>query len=161
MALPLPRFRTAAQAAALAEVIELEAKWQNLPMAVMTNSAAATRAAQLAKQAAYDKLHTKAKVYNKQFRPAFIGLQKVATPERLAKWCRETAELLRRAGTKTCPIELVEWTRRWADRVADRRGRDPRDLDAVTTTDDAIAELEAICGWCGDLVSPTVSSVAA
>jgi hypothetical protein len=162
MAHPMPLFRSPVQAVALAELTELEAKWQNLPTAVMAGSAAKTRAAQLAKQTAHDELHAKVKVYNKEYRPHFVGPQAVATPQRLARWCTQMAGLYRVARPNKCPTELIEWTRRWADRVAERLGRDPPGpLDPVTTAAEAIEEFEATAAWCVDLVSATASRIAA
>jgi hypothetical protein len=56
----------AAQAPALAQLVELEAGWLNVPLPVVTDSASARRAGLVAKQKAFDAYHARLLAYNQQ-----------------------------------------------------------------------------------------------
>ena len=143
----------ATQADALAHLVELEARWVNVPLAVATASAKASLAGLVAKQKAFDAYRDQLVAYNQRYRPAYDGLRPVNTAPRLAAWCRKMADLYRRAGGAECPVHLVEQAHRCADRLGARLNRDlfcrPAD---VTSTADAIERLGAVAEWCDGLV---------
>jgi hypothetical protein len=128
----------------LADLLEAEAHWRNLPPAVSPDSAPAL----LAKQKAYAAFKSLQVAYNRRYDPAHRCLRAESTATRLAAWCRRMVDLYRRADNATCPTELVKWIGRWADRVADRCGRELVDLPFVRCTADAVTWFEGVAGWC-------------
>jgi hypothetical protein len=145
----------AAQADALAHLVELEARWVNVPAAVTTASASASLAGLVAKQKAFDGYHAQLVAYNQRYRPAYHGLRPVNTAVRLAAWCRKMAELYTRAGQAECPVHLLEQAHRNADRLGARLNRDLVCRPAqVASTADAIAGLGAVAEWCDSLLFP-------
>jgi hypothetical protein len=143
----------AAQADALAHLVELEARWVNVPLPVVTDSARASLAGLVAKQKAFDAYHAQMVAYNQRYRPAYHGLRPVCTAVRLAAWCRTMADLYTRAGQIECPVQLLEQAHRNADRLGGRLNRDLVCRPAhVMRTADAIAGLRAIAKWCEGLL---------
>ena len=142
-----------AQVDALAHLVELEARWVNVPLAVATTSTKASLAGLVAKQKAFDAYRGELVAYNKRYRPAYDGLRPVNTAARLAAWCRAMADLYRRAGRAECPVHLLEQAHRFADRLGARLNRDVVGRPAaVTSTADAIASLKAVAEWCDGLL---------
>ena len=151
-----------AQAAELALLVDLEARWANLRITP-------SRAAQVGfstqdlqgKQKAYDAFHTKLVAYNEQYSPAHVPELLLNTPSRLGRWCRAMRDLylqVEHDPRGQCPVHLLEKAYRWADRVAVRmnkgcisRSTPPGTIGA------AIRDLKALGQWCDDLtrVAPT------
>jgi hypothetical protein len=151
-----PTNTDATQADALARLVELEARWVNVPLAVATDSAAASLAGLVAKQKAFDAYRAQLVSYNQRYRPVYDGQRPVNTAVRLAAWCRTMADLYRRAGRAECPVNLLEQAHRGADRLGTRLNRDLIARPAaVTSTADAIAGLGAVANWCDGLVPAT------
>ena len=136
--------REVGRANALVDLLEAEARWHNLPPAVTPDSSATLQA----KQQAYAAFRARQIAYNGLFHPVHNGLRAECTAKRLAAWCRKTADLYRRASNAACPTELVKWTGRWADRVAEHCGRELVDLPVVRRTADAVTWFEAVADWC-------------
>jgi hypothetical protein len=140
------------QADALAHLIELEAHWVTVPVAVPNASGVGSLAGLVAKQKAFEAYHVQQVAYNQQYRPAYHGQRPVTTAIRLAAWCRTMADLYRRAERAECPVNVLEVAHRCADRLGRRLSCElfirPANL---TTTAEAIAGLEAIAGWCDGL----------
>ena len=150
-----PDYPDDAQADALAHLVELEARWVSVPVAVATESASVSVAGLVAKQKAFDAYHAGRVAYNQRFRPAYHGQRPVTTAVRLAAWCRTMADLYRRAGRSECPVHILDQAYRCADRLRIRLSRDPvRRPEVVTTTAGAIAGLEAVAAWCDGLLPP-------
>jgi hypothetical protein len=148
-----PTCSDAAQADALAQLVELEARWVNLPVAATTESASASLAGLVAKQKAFDAYHARQVAYNQRYRPAYNGQRPVTTAVRLAVWCRMMADLFRQAGRDECPVNVLELAHRCADRLARRLNQDIACRPAtITSTADAIAELDAIAKRCEELL---------
>jgi hypothetical protein len=145
----------ATRADALAHLVELEARWMNVPSAVATASASVSLAGLVANQKAFDAYRSHLVAYNRRYRPVYDGVRPANTAARLAAWCRTTADLYRRAGRAECPVDLLEQAHRCTDRLGTRLNRNlvcrPA---AVTSTADAIAGLAAVADWCDGLVPP-------
>jgi hypothetical protein len=152
MAQPTPVPPDAAQAEALALLVELEACWQNVPAAPAGGSAREGLLGLRAKQRAFDAYHAQLVAYNKRYRPVHEAERPLSSPARLAAWCRAMSGLYRRAGHAACPVHLVEKAYRCADRLGARLAADfVRRPPPVTTTADAIEGLGAIADWCDAL----------
>jgi hypothetical protein len=148
-----PACPDAAQADALANLVELEARWMNVPVAVPTDSATASLAGLVAKQKAFEAYRAQKVAYNQRFHPAYHGQRPVTTAVRLAAWCRTMADLFRRAGQAECPVNVLEQAHRCADRLGSRLNRDLVCRSAPgTTTADAIAGLGTVAAWCDSLL---------
>jgi hypothetical protein len=151
----MPSPPDATQADALAHLVELEARWTNIPLAAMTDSPGASLAGLVAKQKAFDAYHAKLVAYNRLHRPTYDGQRPVTTPVRLAVWCRKMSELYRHASGAECPVNLLEQAHRCADRLGIRLNRDLVGRPTnVTRTAEAIAGLEALAAWCDGLTPP-------
>src|SRR3954470_14289210 len=150
---PLPTL-PAAQANALAAVIELESLWENVaPSSAQVSPREAWRGLN-AKQRAYDAYQTQLTAYNRQFRPAHHCERPATTPKRLGGWCRRMAAVYGRADSADCPVQSLEKAYRCADRLAERLGVQPCPRAATTATaTDAVAALAALANWCGELAA--------
>jgi hypothetical protein len=149
---------TPAQAAELALLIDLEARWENLrtPRSRATQGPSTTEDLQ-AKQKAYDAFRTRMRVYNVRYSPAHVPELLLNTPARLGKWCRQMRELYRLAGHDArvrCPVHLVEKAYRSADKLAGKVAREPAARPAPPDTiQGALRELEALAEWCDGLAA--------
>src|SRR5271167_555970 len=83
-----------AQAIELAQLVELEARWENMRKTPSRapEVGSATQAL-VGVQKAYDAFRSKLAVYNKRYTPAHIPELLLNTPVRLATWCRTMKEL--------------------------------------------------------------------
>jgi hypothetical protein len=151
-----------AQAAELAQLVDLEACWENLRKSRPPGPGVVPLTQDLkARQKAYEAFHDKLLAYNKRYTPAHVPELLLNTPVRLAAWCRTMRELCRQvehAPPGHCPVNLLEKAHRCADRVAarlnlnnDRNGRST----PPSTIGVAIRELEALIQWCDGLVGVT------
>ena len=141
-----------AQAAALAELVELEARWENLRHQPAPKVGPLPREALVRKQMAHDAFRTKLLAYNRRYTPPHVPELLLNTPARLAKWCqamRDLCRLIEPDLSARCPGSLVEKAYRCADRIARRTNRSlvsgqvsPRFVCEV------IAELESLGRWC-------------
>ena len=147
-----PTYLDASQAAP-AQLVDLEARWANLPVAVATESVSASLAGLFAKQKTFDAYQTALVAYNQRYRPAYHGRRSVSTTSRLALWCRSMADLYRRAARAECPTNVLEQAHRCADRLGKRLNRGIVCRPAtVRVTADVIAGLTAIAEWCDRLL---------
>jgi hypothetical protein len=146
-----------AQAAELAQLVELEARWENLraPTTPAPDVKPTTLELQ-AKQKAYDAFRAKLAAYNKRYAPAHVPELLINTPVRLGLWCRSMRDLLRRVEHEPqgyCPVHLLEKAYRLADRVAAKTGAVPLHRSALPETiGAAVLELEALDRWCADML---------
>jgi hypothetical protein len=144
---------TAAQADALAVVVELESLWENVPSAAAQTSASEGWRGLNAKQRAFDAYHSHLVAYNRQYRPSHFGERPATTPSRLGAWCRKMAQLYGRVDRAECPVALLEKVHRYADRLAVRLNATPCVRGTPqTSTADAVADLGAVAEWCDGLV---------
>jgi hypothetical protein len=145
-----------AQAADLALLVDLEARWENLrnTPARAPEVPSATRELH-GKQKAYEDFRTRLAAYNKRYAPAHVPELLLNTPARLGSWCRRMRDLYLRVEPNPrghCPAHLLEKAYRWADLVAarvnkDRVGHSP----PPGTIRAAIRDLEDLARWCEEL----------
>jgi hypothetical protein len=147
---------SAAQAAALTVLLDLEARWENLRAARSGTPQVLSATPDLqAMQRAYAAFRAQLKAYQTRFSPTHATELLLNTPARLGRWCRQVRDLHLRAGHAAqaySAVHLLEKAYRWADRLADRKGRDrasratpPGPVEAV------VRELEALAAWCNEL----------
>ena len=119
---------SAAQAAALTVLLDLEARWENLRAARQGTPRVSSIAQDLrGMQKAYDAFRVQLKAYQARFSPTHASELLLNTPARLGGWCRQVRDLHLRAGQSAqahSPVHLLEKAYRWADRLAGRRGKD-------------------------------------
>ena len=144
-----------AQAAELAELVEVEARWENLRAAMSRTAVLRSTTQDLnGMQKAYEAFRVKLTAYNKHYSPGHLPELLLNTPLRLGIWCRRMRDLyirVEQASQVRYPAQLLEKAFRCADRIAGRTGkacplRSPLQGDLQT----AIRELEALRQWCED-----------
>jgi hypothetical protein len=135
----------------LAELVEAEAAWENIPVTLPPDVTAAV-AGLRAKQAAYDAYRAKLVAFNARFKPGHVGGGTYATPARLAAWCRKTRDIFRELDPAApCPVHLMAKARRFAGRVAALTGGAAPSPTAPSDVGGAIRELDGIADWCDGL----------
>jgi hypothetical protein len=145
-----------AQAMELALLVDLEAHWENL-RATTSPSMDGQPGIQMlyAKQKAYDAFRAKLAVYNKRYRTAHLPELLLNTPARLGLWCQAMRDLyaqVEHAPKAHFPVHLMEKAYRWADRVADKKGKCRISRSAPSNTlQGAIVDLGALIQWCAEL----------
>ena len=145
-----------AQAAELALLVDLEARWENLRNTRARDPGASPATQDLHdKQKAYEVFRAKLAAYNKRYTPTHVPELLLNTASRLGAWCRRMRDLYVQVEPNPamrCPVHLLEKAYRCAERVAVRMGKDrvrrsapPADIGA------AIRDLEALCQWSDEL----------
>lgn len=148
---PIPK-----QAADLAELVELEARWENLRAATSRTAAVRSTTQDLhGMQQAYEAFRARLAAYNKHYPPGHLPEMLLNTPQRLGIWCRRMRDLYVRVEhvpQVRYPVQLLEKAYRCADRIVGRTGKacplrstPPGDLQT------AIREIEALGQWCEGL----------
>jgi hypothetical protein len=144
------------QAAELALLVDLEARWENLRNTPTRTPEVPSATRELhCKQKAYEDFRTRLAAYNKRYAPAHVPELLLNTPARLGAWCRRMRDLYLRVEHEPrghCPAHLLEKAYRWADLVAARgnKGRVSRSLPPGTIRA-AIRDLEDLARWCEEL----------
>ena len=146
------------QAAELARLVELEARWENLRKTPSWAPRGPSTLQDLqGKQKAYEAFRSKLAAYNKRYTPAHVPELLLNTPVRLGKWCRWMRDLHQQLASSpqtACPGQLVEKAYRWADWVAGRLGKDKFNRGKpVEDVAGAIQELDGVCRWCDELAA--------
>jgi hypothetical protein len=149
-----------AQAAAMAQLVELEAQWEALTLAETRGELGLNISHLTAKQKAFDAYHAKVVAYNGRFKPAYEAERLVNTPVRLAMWCRKMQDLYHQVEADDrvrCPVHLLAKAYRCADRIGIRLNREPvsRSTPAADITT-AIDNLATVAKWCQELVPAPV-----
>jgi hypothetical protein len=147
-----------AQAAELALLIELEARWENLRTPRSPSAEEPSANDELhAKQKAYDAFRARMRTYNLRHKPAHVPELLLNTPARLGAWCRWVRKvygLAEHDAPVPCPAHLVEKAYRSADKLAGKVAREPAARSAPPdTTQAALRELEALAEWCDGLAA--------
>lgn len=142
----------------LAELVELEARWENLRVAPPRTAAVRSTNEDLHRmQMAYESFHDKLAAFNKRYPPGHVPERLLNNPVRLGLWCRSMEDLYRRFGHDpqvAYPVHLLEKAYRCADRIAARMGKDgPPRSAPQSDRPAAVRELEALGRWCDDLTS--------
>jgi hypothetical protein len=146
-----------AQAAELALLVDLEARWENLRKTPSCgHEVGATLRDLHGRQKAYEAFRTRLVTYNQRYSPAHVPELLLNTPSRLGIWCRTMRALFLQVEHDPqghSPVHLLEKAHRWADQIGVRmnkecvnRGEPPDTVQA------AIRNLEALGQWCDDLV---------
>jgi hypothetical protein len=146
----------AAQAAELAVLLNLEARWENLRAAKSGTPRGPSATSDLhAVQMAYDAFRTQLRAYQMRFSPTHEPELLLNTPARLASWCRQVRDLHLRPGLSAqarSPVHLLEKAYRWADRLAGKRGKERVCRASPPSTGEAVCrDLEAVATWCDTL----------
>jgi hypothetical protein len=146
-----------AQAKELAQLVEMEARWENLRTSAARPAAAQPDLQDLhRKQKAYEAFHTKLAWYNKRYSPVHVAELLLNTPIRLGTWCRSMRALVLRVETHPqgySPVHLLEKAHRWADRLAVRIHITPLTRPAAPVTlEAAVQDLQSIAQWCDELL---------
>jgi hypothetical protein len=154
---------TPVQAAELALLVDLEARWENMRTTAAKSSARPPTLLELQnKQKAYEAFRTKLAAYNQRFAPGHVPELLLNTPTRLGLWCRAMRELYLRIEDEPqghCPAHLLEKAYRCADRVAARIGKGPVNRSTPPSSIQAtVQELEALGRWCEDLAGAGLAS---
>lgn len=158
-----PRNLSPAQATALAVLVELEARWENMRKGPSPAPQAGSSTLLLqGVQKAYDAFHTKLVAYNKQYAPAHVPELLLNTPLRLALWCRTMRDLYRAVEQDPqipCPVQLLVKAHRWAHRIGVRIHKDAvcRSV-SVGTIREAMEDLEGLVQWCEGLLPPVAAT---
>jgi hypothetical protein len=148
-----------AQAAELAVLVDLEARWENLRNSpVRTADVRSTTLDLHGMQRAYETFRAKLETYNKRYAPAHVPELLLNNSIRLGRWCRKMLALytfVEGAGDGHCPVDLMEKAYRWADRVAARMGKAPFTRSSPPADIRcAIRDLGALARWCDELATP-------
>ena len=147
---------SAAQAAALAVLLDLEARRENLRTARSGTPQVPSATPDLqAMQRAYAAFRAQLKAYQTRFAPTHAPELLLNTPARLGRWCRQVRDLHLRAGHAArarCPVHVLEKAYRWAGRLAGKRGTERASRATPPGTAEAvIRDLEALAAWCDAL----------
>jgi hypothetical protein len=114
----------AGQAVALALLVDLEARWENLREHLPPSARAGISLHdQSAKQKAYDAFRARLAAYNKRYKPAHVPELLLNSPRRLGVWCRSMRDLYLQVGDDAvipCPANLLDKAFRWADQIGAR-----------------------------------------
>ncbi len=149
-----------AQAAELALLVDLEARWENLRTTTSRPADVQPTTQELhGKQKAYEAFRAKLAAYNKRFKPSHIPELLLNTPLRLGIWCRTMRDLYDRVGQAPSmqpPVHLVEKASRWAERVAARIGaQPPAQMAPPASIREAIERLDGLTKWCASIAPAT------
>jgi hypothetical protein len=141
-----------AQAAALAELVELEARWENLRHQPTPKGGPLPRETLVTKQMAHDAFRAKLQAYNRRYTPSHVPELLLNTAVRLGKWCQAMRDLYRLIEpdlSARCPGSIVEKAYRWANRIARRTNRSlVSEQGSPRSVGEVIAELESLGRWC-------------
>jgi hypothetical protein len=144
------------QAAELARLVELEARWENLRKYPSRAKDGGTVTQNLlGMQRAYEDFHSKLVAYNKQYTPHYTSELLLNTPSRLATWCRSMRAVylvVEHDPHIQSPVHLLEKAYRWAERMSVRIGVGPVSRSAPPDSiRAAVDKLETLVHWCDDL----------
>lgn len=145
-----------AQAAELAQLVEMEAHWENLrDGAGPAREAPPTLRDLQERQRAYDAFRARLAAYRKKYGNGHAPEALLNTAARLGKWSRAMHELFARLADgppPRVPAQLTAKALRWADRVAARTGAPKVERgEAPAAFADALQVLDAVARWCDDL----------
>jgi hypothetical protein len=145
-----------AQAMELSQLVDLEARWENLRIYQPAGAGTPSTLTELhQRQKAYEAFLAKLGIYNKAYKPAHVAELLLNNTSRLGKWCWTMHDLVLRIQDDPqahCPTHLLAKAYRWADRVADRMKQERIARPAPSTTiPAALQELETLARWCDNL----------
>jgi hypothetical protein len=136
---------------ALAVLVDLEARWENLRASRAPAKASTLRELQ-GIQRAYENFHGKLVVYNRRYTPAHIPELLINTSIRLEQWCKQMSALFGALAEGVAfPTHLLEKAYRLADGVATRRNCNRAVRPASGGARSAAREFDMLAAWCSDL----------
>jgi hypothetical protein len=149
-----------AQSVELAQMLELEACWENLAKTPAPAEHGAAMRDLQHRQKAHQAFQTRLALYNKRYKTNHTASIFWSTPARLGTWCLAMRDLCFRiqhdAGAPS-PVHMVEKAFRLADRIALRlKVAPPSRVTPPTDTVAAIRDLDLVSRWCADLVDGSV-----
>jgi hypothetical protein len=141
------------QARALAHLVELEARWENLRIDQQLPAGKGSTLKELhQRQKAYEAFFAAMSAYNKAHRPLHLPEQLLNSASRLGAWCGSMRDLylqIQDNGPALCPQHVLEKAYRCADRAADRMTKDRIGRPGSSGTLPAvIRELDDLARWC-------------
>jgi hypothetical protein len=144
---------SATQAAELSQLVDLEARWENLRSDRAVNAGKECGFTQLhQKQKAYEAFRAKLVDYNKAFRPVHVPELLLNTPHRLREWCRRMRDLharVERNDIVPYPSHLMEKAYRSAERVASRLNKEAVARPVPSANASEVArEMDSLASWC-------------
>jgi hypothetical protein len=152
------------QAVDLSQLVESEARWENLRAHPAPLGAPSPQADLSGIQKAYEAFHNRLIAYNKQHMPRHIPELLLNTADRLGRWCALMGELFHRVEAEPsarCPVQLIEKAYRRAEAIARRSRQAPVPRRAAPdTVAAAIEDLEILGRWCAALLPEAVTSTA-
>ncbi len=145
-----------AQAMHLAQLLDLEARYENLRSARSGLPRVPETTQDLhSKQKAYENFQAALRRYNQQYTPAHVPEAMLNKPNRLGKWCRRIRNVYLQVGQDPqahYPAHLAEKAYRCADRLAAKLGKGPVSHSTSSGTIGAfLQDLEALAQWCDAL----------
>jgi hypothetical protein len=145
-----------AQATELTQLVDLEARWENLRIYQPAAPGMPSTLKELnQKQKAYEAFFSRLVAYNKGHTPAHVPELLLNNASRLGLWCTKMRDLhlqVQHDSPMHSPVHLLEKAYRWADRVADRLKKERITRPPVSTDiSAAIRELEDLAQWCDSL----------
>ena len=142
------------QAAGLARVIDLQARWENLRDSAGKPPSDYTAPDLHGRQKAYEAFRAARADYTSKFRPIEVPETSLNTAERVAAWSRSVRAVFRRAEGGECPAAAVEKAYRLADKIASRLKQQPVERGPLATMADAVAALDEVVQWCDAQAAP-------
>lgn len=153
----LPEAFDPAQEVALFQLVELEARWENLRPNASQPARLLSKDQLQARQKSYELFHARLIAYNRRYKPAHAAEVLLNTPIRLSRWCRAMLTLCERVEHDSKlrpPVYLVEKAYRNAARVAVRvTSAAPAVPAAPATFAEAMRGLQEVAQWCESVAS--------
>jgi hypothetical protein len=136
---------TAARAAELSKVLDLQSRWENL------RAEGSRSTAQLqALQGAFEAYRICMAAYCGGDHSEPIPDLSPSAPSRLEAWCRTVQAVLGRAGSTEYPKHIAAKARRVAGQIAAGMKVDLPALEVTADAASAVRELDAVIAWCHD-----------
>ena len=150
-----------AQAAGLARVIDLQARWENLRDKPGRPTSDYTTPDLHGRQKAYEAFRVVRAEYAARYRSAEVPETTLNTAERIAVWARAVRAVFRKAEAVDCPASAMEKVYRMIDRLAARLNAAPIARGPLGSLADAILALDSVILWCDALAAPQAPLAAA
>ena len=149
-------------ATALAVLVELEARWENLRAAPARTAAVRSTTQDLhSMQKAYEAFRAHLAAFNKRYPPGHVPELLLNSPARLAVWCRRMLDLYARVADDPragCPVHLLAKAQRCADKIAGRLGTAGPARETPSDVRAAIRALAAVGQWCDGLTGVEIGA---
>ena len=137
---------TPVRAAELAQVLDLQSRWENL-RADGKDSTAHLQSL----QTAFEAYRVRMAAYTAQDRSEPIPELSPTKPGRLGVWCGTVRAVLRRAESGDCPTHIVAKAHRVADQIAVRLKSKQGGWETPKDMAGAIRQFDMVIAWCDGL----------